>query len=338
MTTKCKIAVCVILVVLVCLFLPRQNIKGSTRRIGLGNKMPEFSASDTSGKVFDYKHGVGKVLMVVFLSANQKNSAQAAADIKGIVRKLAGQAKRLNVVVAIDDPNSQTFFRSDPNESAVGVHVVADIEYKLWGKFGIIATPTVIISDTNDIVLWVEAGHSYDFAPVIRARLNQALGIAQEIDPNDASRVKTVTNATVAARIKRHLQMAKILQAKGRIESAINEIRKAKELDPNSVEVALELGELFCRVGKNKAAFKIVERMKATKRLDRARLLRISGWAKRQMGELETAEKYLLEATKLDAKSPRGFFELGQVYQAKGDKDKAIAAYYRALTLVFGGR
>ena len=338
MTTKCKIAVCVILVVLVCLFPPRQNIKGSTRRIGIGNKMPEFSASNTSGKVFDYKHGIEKVLMVVFLSASQKNSAQAAADIKGIVRKLASQAERLNVVVAIDDPNSQTFFRSDPNESVVGVHVIADIEYKLWGKFGIIATPTVIISDTNDTVLWVEAGHSYDFAPVIRARLNQALGIAQEIDPNDASRVKTVTNATVAARIKRHLQMAKMLQAKGRIESAINEVRKAKELDPNSLEVALELGELFCRVGKNEAALKIVERMRATKRLDKARLLRISGWAKRQMGDLETAEKYLLEATKLDAKSARGFFELGQVYQAKGDKDKAITAYYRALTLVFGGR
>ncbi|MFB0552795.1 MAG: tetratricopeptide repeat protein [Phycisphaerae bacterium] len=338
MTKKCKIAVCVILVVLVCLCPTRQNIKGSTRRIGIGNKMPEFSASDTSGKVFDYKHGVGKVLMVVFLSANQKNSAQAAADIKGIVTKLASQAERLKVVVAIDDPNSQTFFRSNPNEPVVGIHVVADTEYKLWGKFGIIATPTVIISDTNDTVLWVEAGHSYDFAPVIRARLNQALGIAQEIDPNDASRVKTVTNATVAARIQRHLQMAKILQAKGRIESAINEVRKAEELDPNSVEAALELGELFCRAGKNEAALKIVERMKATKRLDKARLLLISGWAKRQMGNLETAEKNLLEATKLNPKSCRGFFELGQVYQAKGDKDKAIAAYYRALTLVFGGR
>jgi tetratricopeptide (TPR) repeat protein len=338
MTTKHKIAVCVILVVLVWLLPPRQIVYGSTRRIGIGNKMPEFSASDISGKVFDYKHGVGKVLMVVFLSANQKNSAQAAADIKGIVTKLASQAKRLNVVVAIDDPNSQTFFRSDPNEPVVGIHVVADTEYKLWGKFGIIATPTVIISDTNDTVLWVKAGHSYDFASVIRARLNQALGIAQDIDPNDASRVKTVTNATVTARIKRHLQMAKMLQAKGRIESAINEIRKAKELDPNSVEAALELGELFCRVGKNEAALNIVERTRATKRLDRARLLWISGWAKRQMGDLETAEKNLLEATKLDAKSARGFFELGQVYQAKGDKDKAIAAYYRALTLVFGGR
>ncbi len=196
----------------------------------------------------------------------------------------------------------------------------------------------MIISDTNDTVLWVKAGHSYDFSPVIRARLNQALGIAQEIKPNDASRVKTVMNATVAARVKRHLRMAKMLQEKGRIESAINEMHKAKELDPNSVEVALELGELLCRVGKNKAALNLVERMRATKRLDKARLLLISGWAKRQTGDLKTAEKDLLEATKLDTKSIRGFFELGQVYQAKGDKDKAMAAYYRALTLVFGGR
>ncbi len=110
MTTKRKIAVCVILIVMVCLFPMSRIIKGSTRRIGIGNKMPEFSASEASGKVFDYKHGVRKVLMVVFLSATQKNSAQAAADIKGIVRKLASQAEHLNVVVAIDDPNSQAFF------------------------------------------------------------------------------------------------------------------------------------------------------------------------------------------------------------------------------------
>ncbi len=141
--------------------------------------------------------------------------------LKGLSQNWPARQNAKNIVVAIDDPNSHTFFRSDPNEPAVGVHVVADTKYKLWGKFGIIATPTVIISDTNDTVLWVKAGHSYDFVPVIRARLNQALGIAQEIDPNDASRVKTVTNATVTARVKRHLQMAKMLQAKGDKDKAI---------------------------------------------------------------------------------------------------------------------
>jgi Flp pilus assembly protein TadD len=83
---------------------------------------------------------------------------------------------------------------------------------------------------------------------------------------------------------------------------------------------------------------KTVERIRATKQLDKARLLRISGWAKRQIGDLETAEKLLLEATTLNPKSSRAFFELGQVHQAKGQVEKAMQAYYRALTLVFGGR
>ncbi|MHC4175190.1 MAG: tetratricopeptide repeat protein, partial [Planctomycetota bacterium] len=166
--------------------------------------------------------------------------------------------------------------------------------------------------------------------------LNQALGIAQQIDPNDASRVKTVTNTTVAARIKRHLQMARILQQKGRLESAIAEVRKAKDLDPNSIQVALELGELFCIAGQSKEALDVVKMVKTTKRFDRARLLLISGWAKRQAGQLDAAEKLLLETTTLNTKSSRAFFELGKIYQARRQTDKAMMSYYKALAQVFG--
>jgi tetratricopeptide (TPR) repeat protein len=311
--------------------------KTGRRGFDVGEKIPEFSAIDIAGQVFDYKHSRGNVLMVVFLSGGQKRSARAAADIEGIVSKLGPNTERLEVVIAVDDPNS-AYFQSEENRPIKDFHTLFDSEYKLWGKFGIIATPTVIISDTNDIILCVKAGHGYNFVPVVRAYLNQALGIAQEAAPEDVGQVKAVANNTIAARVRRHLQMAKMLEQKGRLESAIAEMHKAKELDPNSVEVAVELGELFCRLGRSKAALNIVELIRATKRLDKARLLLISGWAKRQMGDFETAEKNLLEATKLDAKSGRVFFELGQVYQAKDDKDKALAAYYRALTLVFGGR
>ena len=305
------------------------------RRLGIGERMPEFSATGTAEQVFDYKHGGGKVLMIVFLSGRQKRSARAAADIEWIVRKLGANAGRLDVAVAVDDPNTGASFQSKAKESAPDFHILLDTEYKLWGTFGIIATPTVIISDTNDTVLWVKAGYGYDFAPVIQARLNQALGIAQKIDPNDASHVKTVKNATVAARIKRHLQMAKMLWQKGRLESAISEIRKAKELDPNSVEVALELGELLCRANQTKAALDVIDKIKTTKKAEKARALLISGWAKRKMGELDAAERLLLEATTLDPKSSRGFFELGKVYQARDEIEKAMQAYYTALLLVF---
>ena len=340
MAPKYKTVVYLFTTLLFSLFLPGRVANCAERRIAIGNKLPEFSVSDVSGKLFDYKHGNGKALIAVFLSSQQKQSAQAATDIKRILSKLRGQAQRLSVVVAVDDPNNQTFIRSDPNdsepnESGIVVNVIADTEYKLWGKFGIIATPTVIISDTNDTVLWVKAGHGYDFAPVVQARLNQALGVAQEIDPNEASHVRTVTNATTAARVIRHLQMAKMLQEKGRIESAITQMKKARELDPNSVELALEIGNLLCSIGQGKSALEILEGVQARGHIEKSKLLLITGWANRQMGNFEESEKLLLGAIRLNPKSGRAFFELGQVHQAKGEMGKAMFTYYRALTLVF---
>ena len=337
---KYKKSVIVIFVITICWFLTVRTANCAGRRISIGKKMPEFSASDLSGKLLDYKHGSGKVLLALFLSPKQENSTRAATDIKGIVSKLTNQAKSLSVVVAVNDPNNQTIFCSepnepDPNEHGVDVHIVADTEYKLWGKFGIIATPTVIISDMNDTVLWVQAGHGYDFNPVVQARLNQALGIAQEIDPNEAGRVRTVKNATMDARAIRHLQMAKMLQEKGRIESAIVQMRKARELDPNSPKLALELGKLLSATGRGKEALEVIEGIPAISRHDKAELLTTSGSAKRQLGDLDKAEELLIQASKLDTRSGRIFFELGQVYQVRGEVEKAMLTYYRALTLVF---
>jgi len=329
-------------VIMICSFLPVRTASCAGRRIGIGTKMPEFSASDVSGKLFDYKHGNRKVLVAVFLSSRQKQSIRAATDIKGIMNKLRNQAKNLSVIVAVEDPNNQNFIWSDlkssePNEPGIIVNVVIDTEYKLWGKFGIIATPTVIISDTNDTVLWVKAGHGYDFAPVVQARLNQALGIAQEIDPNEAGHVRTVTNATLDARAKRHLQMAKMLYKKGRIESAIEEMRKARELDPNSVELILDIGELLCSIGQGKSALEILEGVEPRGNIEKSKLLLITGWAKRQMNSFEEAEKLLLEVIKFNPKSGRALFELGQIYQARGEVEKAMLTYYQALTLLFSG-
>lgn len=335
MRKKHNILTLLVLILLAGQFLPFSKVHGGQRRIGIGERPPEFSAHETSGAIFEYKHGGGKVLMVAFLSGRQKRSMRAAGDIEQIIRKLDPNSERLEVAVAVDDPNIDGIFLNKNKEPKPVVHVLPDKGYKLWGKFGIIVTPTVIISDTNDTVLWVQAGHGSDFVPVIEARLNQALGIAQQIDPNEAGQVKTVQNTTLEARIKRHVQMAKMLQKKGRLESAINELHKARGMDPNSVDILFELGELFCTSGRNQAALDLVEGVKVTRRIEKARALLITGWAKRQMSELDAAQELLLEATKLDPKSIRSFFELGKVYQTRGDIEKAMQAYHRALLLVF---
>ena len=308
--------------------------QSALRKMKLGDTMPEFSLPDSKGGVFAYKHNRKRVLALVFLSASQKQSKGAVSDIQGILADLRAKAEPFDFVGIMTEPPKSDFIESADSKPVFPV--LLDSQYKLWGKLGIIARPTLLIIAKDDKASWIRAGHGYDFAPALRSNLSYALGIAGKDAPEKDVKAKALINNSAAARIKRHLKMAKILQTKGRLDSAIAEVHKAQALDPNCLEPALELGELFCRAGRGKDALETVKNVQTATRRDEARLLLISGWARRQMGDLEGAEKDLLEATKLDPKSTRGCFELGQVYQAKGDKDKALAAYHRALTLVLG--
>ena len=304
------------------------------RKMKLGDTMPEFSLSDSTAKVFEYKHNRKRVLAMVFLSDGQKQSKSAVSDIRQILAGLRAKAEPFDFVAVMTGTPKSDLFESTDSKPAFPV--LLDSQYKLWGKLGIIAMPTVLIVGKDDKALWIRAGHAYDFAPALRSNLSYALGIAGENAPKKTVEAKALSNNTAASRIKRHLQMAKMLEKKGRLDSAIAEVGKAQALDPDSVEPVLELGELFCRAGKGKDALETVGSAQITKRPDKARLVLISGWAKRLTGDFSAAQKHLLEATKLDPKSTRGYFELGQVFEAKGDKDKALAAYHRALTLALG--
>jgi Flp pilus assembly protein TadD len=304
------------------------------RKMKLGDTMPEFSLPDSEGNVFTYEHDRKRVLAVVFLSASQKQSRGAAADIRETLADLRAKAEPFDLVGIMTGPATGDLLES--TDSKPSFPILIDSQYKLWGKLGIIAMPTVLIIAKDDKASWIRAGYGYDFAPALRSNLSYALGIAGTDAPEDGVKAEALANNTTASRVKRHLRMAKILQTKGRFDSAIAEVRKAQALDPNGLEPVLELGELFCRAGKGKDALENVRTVEASARPDKARLLLISGWARRLIGDLERAQKDLLDATRLDPKSTRGHFELGQVYRAKGDKDKALEAYHRALTLLLG--
>ena len=305
------------------------------RRLSVSENMPEFSATGAAGRTFEYKRDSKKVLLVAFLSTKRERTARAAGDIETVLGDLGDEANDLDVVVVVGDAN-ESYFKSRQDGPAKKFHIVLDKDFELWGKFGIIVAPTLILGGTNGKVFWVKAGHSHTFAPLLRAQLNEALGIAQEADPNNVGQVRVVMNSTVGARVKRHLQMAQILRRKGRIESAVVQLHKAGELDPNSIDVALALAGLHLKTGHGGKALKVIARLVAGKLSDKMKLLLTSAQAKRQAGELDAAEKLLLEATGLDPNSSKALFELGKVYQKKEQTDKAMTVYRRALSLVFG--
>ena len=294
----------------------------------------DANSADANEGFFAYSNGRKRVLAVAFLSSAQRQSSQAAGDIENILKKLQGKTKELDFAVVVYGPQAESLFQSKEAKYRA-YHVLSDNGYKLWGKLGVIAMPTVVVVGKDDKILWVKAGYGYDFAPALHGALNEALGFAAEGSSEEPTQVKALENTGVDARLKRHLQMAGILERKGRLGLAILEVVKAQQMDPNSISVALELGRLYCVEGRVEEAIDVMSKVTAERRDDKAKIALAMGCAKRLTDDLEGAEKLLLEATTLNPKSSRAFFELGKVYQAREENDKAMHAYHKALSLLF---
>lgn len=308
----------------------------SARRIAEGASTPEFSTVDIAGKPFAYKRSSAKVLMLAFLSSEQKRSKEAVEDIYKTLSAIpADKRPILQIAFVMQNVDNEASIASLQKDAPCPLQVIADDKYKIWGTFGVIATPTVLISNRQGKVLCVKPGHAYDFAPVIKSRLFQALGLPHDVSPEKASSVRTVANSTVSAKAKRHLQMAKLLLRKGRIDSALEQARMAREIDPDSPGVAIELGELLCQAGQSQKAIELVSDQSTRSKLDKARVNLVLGWAHRQLNLLDKAERFLQEGIKQNPKSPRLHYELGRIYQARNESEKAMQAYAQALRLVY---
>lgn len=323
------------LLLLILAALPVSPAKAASSRFSVADKMPEFSASDIAGETFTYKHGAGRVVLLTFLSAGQKQSSRANEDLNKILAELPADVNDLDFLAVVDSNSVNSYFGTDNKNSRYGGRFFVDSDRKLWGKFGIIATPTVIIIDKDDKAAWVKPGYGYDFAPAVRSFLNKTLGIAQDINPEDTRIVKTIAKDSVAVRIARHLQMAKLLQNKGQYDSAIREVCKSRQLDPNSVEAALELGRLYCLSGQPQDALETANSIKINDRPIQIQVNLIKGWAKRQIGDLDEAQELLINAVLFPPQASRAYFELGNVYHDKAMYQEAAQAYRKALEIVF---
>jgi len=319
---------------LVACLAPSLAGQEALRRIHVGDPMPEFSLSDVNGATVHYDGKEARPLGIVILQAGQSQRERLVTDIEALVQKLRSEGAAFDCLGVMMGPGTSEYLRSRDLEARTAFPIFTDPNFAFWGKLGVIAAPTALVVGSDHKVQWVKAGYGFDFLASFHAQLNTALGLAGAADAS--ARVDTLTNSSARARRDRHIQLARALAKKGRLESAIAELEKVRALEPNAVDVALELGEVLCQAGKNEAALKMAAEVKAESSSDKAHAMMICAWAKRQMGELDAAAAILAKALALDPESPRILYESGKVHQAKGDSEKALACYRRALAGIFG--
>ena len=320
-----------LLVALLASSLPAES---SLRHLHVGDPMPAFSLADPNGTIFNYGPRRSGVLGLVILQAKEANLERLVADLETLARTLPAQIGAFDCVGVMSGPAPQESLRVRTPDARAAFPIILDPDFSLWGQLGVIAAPTAVVVGADHKIQWVKAGYGYDFVAGFHAQLAKALG--RRTAEAASAHVETLENTSGRARRDRHIQLARTLAKKGRWDAAVKELETLHQADPNAVEVALELGEILCRAGQNEAALKLVSGVKGESNPDKTHALWICAWAKRQMADLATAEALLTKALELDRESPRILYELGQVHQAKGSADQALACYRRALAGVFG--
>ena len=320
-------------VVLGALAVRPPDAHGSLRRVREGQEMPSFSLMGPEGKPFVYDPNHKGALAIVVMKAGQPQLPRIAADLEPILEAYKAGGKAFDCIGVVSGPDAKGSLQGHDAGRHPNFRLLLDPGFELWGKLGVIAAPTAVVVGPDRRVQWAKGGYGYDFVPSFHAQLAKALGLRAGADASTS--VATLSNTSNRARLERHVQMARTLVKKGRFESAIAELRKAQSLHPNSLDIVFEFGELLCRTGENEAALKVAAEARARTGRDKARVLLISGWARRQLGQLDAAEALLVEALELDRQYPRIPYELGKVYQAKGEFEMAARWYRRALERLY---
>ena len=273
-----------------------------SRRIQVGDVMPEFTLNAVNGEPFHYvHHDNSEVLGVVILQKGYSRLPRIVADIENIVQALRPSGEGFACVAIVSGPGGEESVPARGEENGRLLPLLLDPGFKVWGKLGVVATPTTLVVGTDHKVQWIKAGYSYDFIPGLRAQLEKALGLG---DASGSSvPVETLANTSDRAREERHLQLARMLAARGRLKEAVGELQEAYRRDPNSVSLALELGEFLCRAGSNEAALDLVSKIKVVTNSDKSRAMLVAGCARRQMGQSDAAAELLEKALALDPRS-----------------------------------
>ncbi len=207
-----------------CVVLMTSSAWGQLRKVGEGDGLPSFTLPTLDGQEYTHEHRQGRVSVVVFLAAYQKRSERAAGDLLEIVTELRQDAQPVDLVVVISGGEGLEYFRQQRQQHGITAPMLIDADDTLWGRLGIVVTPTTIISGRQGIVRWIRAGHGYDFANDARSRLKRALGTAT--DPgDDLVAVRALENNSLEDRAKRHVRMGQILARQGRVEAGLVRLR-----------------------------------------------------------------------------------------------------------------
>lgn len=310
-------------------FVPASQARADRlRNLDVGESLPPFSCVGLDGQPVTSELAEGKVLMLVYLSARQRQSEEAMTSAHRIAGNIGGG--KFALVYMSADTEEADYFRLLRDRLMAHEPFALDEGRSYYGRVGLLVFPTTIIASREGKLLHVLSGWNRDYEYQADLYCRHALGEFndEELTKQLASKPRVMDE--VRAKVDRHRSAAAILRAKGMPQAAMAELEQALAVDPECPDVIVDLADLLISQGEVDEAEKRIQALLARQpEFHRATL--VLGLISLKRDRLDQAEKLLNEALVMNPDPVRVHYYLGQLYEKKGEYKQAAGHYREAL-------
>ncbi len=312
--------------------VPRDAL--AVQNLKVGEAFPGFSLPRADRLTGEYtlEETRGKPAVVMFWRPRQELSLEALRDLQAIGQEVGG-AKLAIVAVDASGSTAQAVQSALAGES-VSFPLLLDPKRVLYGKIGLIVAPTTLVLDAKGTLRFVLASHPRSYHQVIRARLRYLLGDITEQQMNQEIEPATLKIDHDLAAAWRMYNLGRRLESEGKSREALSVFEETVTRYPSLAEARCALGFMKFSEGDMEAAAKHFQAALAhaptstLARLGKAAVLA-------RTGQPDSAEAILLALLGQASEAARVRYELGRIYQSRGQADRAITFFQDALATIF---
>jgi tetratricopeptide (TPR) repeat protein len=305
------------------------------RNIKVGGEVPAFELRTLGGETVRSEDLRGKVVVLVFVAAQQRSSERATVGAHDIFQDLHHDDLVLLYVSA--DTAQAAYFRQFRDRTNVHETFTLDFDRSLYGDLGLIVLPTTILIDREGRLAHIISSYKSDYEHVLKSHAMHTLGVVNDQELEKLLKTRTYERNRPGDRIARHRAAARLLLESGMTRDAENELRAAMGIDPQHADTRLDLAALYVDQQRVRDAEALVLAvLEEDKYHRRGRLLH--GVVTYHAGRLDKAEEILTQALVLNPDPIQTHYYLGLIYEKKGDQEKALEHFKEALTRLMAKR
>ncbi len=143
--------------------------------IAEGQAAPAFVLTDTAGARFASDTLAGRCAIICFVRPQQERSVAALRDLMLVRAAVPAPPFALIAIVSGD-------FSPDAIEALMGASgfkgtTLRDPKMRTYGEYGVVVTPSTVITGGNGKVAFSKAGYDFEFQATLEANLKLALGL-----------------------------------------------------------------------------------------------------------------------------------------------------------------